>query len=221
MGLVLGGRLDQAADGLTDCLGARAAGMSARPSVEALEQRFRKPCRDELVCCIGLAWPAAQRVSGFAFVDVGHVFLLPLFIVYGILTFSRLAKGIAAMAGADNGRRFTIGVKRAAWRRCGGQCDGCTAPLVDGGIVYDHVEPWELSRDSSVENCQVLCKTCDAIKTYRIDAPMLAKVDRQHDRAIGAAGPGHGRRPLPCGRRSRWRKKLSGEVEQRRVRWNG
>lgn len=114
-------------------------------------------------------------------------------------------------------REFSREVRRSAFARCGGACEHCTVPLADGGIIYDHVVPWELSRDSSPDNCQALCKTCHGLKTHKVDLPAIAKADRQHDRAIGAAGPGLGRWRMPCGRRSPWRKKVSGRVERRAV----
>jgi 5-methylcytosine-specific restriction protein A len=112
-------------------------------------------------------------------------------------------------------RTFSKQTRRAAFARCGGACETCTAPLIDGQIAYDHVVPYELSRDSSIENCAVLCKTCHGIKTRTADLPAIAKASRQYDRAIGAAGPGRGRRPLPCGRLSPWRKKMNGSVQRR------
>jgi 5-methylcytosine-specific restriction enzyme A len=115
----------------------------------------------------------------------------------------------------EHRREFSKEVRRAAFARCGGACEKCTAPLAGGGINYDHVVPWELSRDSSLGNAQVLCKTCHGLKTHQIDLPTIAKAGRQHDRAIGAAGPGLGRWRMPCGRRSPWRKKMNGKVERR------
>jgi 5-methylcytosine-specific restriction enzyme A len=49
-------------------------------------------------------------------------------------------------------RTFSKQVRRAAFARCGGACETCTAPLIDGQIAYDHVVPYELSRDSSIAN---------------------------------------------------------------------
>jgi 5-methylcytosine-specific restriction enzyme A len=60
-------------------------------------------------------------------------------------------------------RRFTRKVKRLAFDRCGGRCEGrlddgarCAVTLATGRIIYDHRIPWEISRDSSLVNCQVL-----------------------------------------------------------------
>jgi 5-methylcytosine-specific restriction protein A len=104
---------------------------------------------------------------------------------------------------SDTRRRFSAAVKRLAWQRCNRQCQGCTAPIAGGGFTYDHVVPWELCRDSSLGNCQVLCLTCDHDKTYTRDLPMIAQADRKGDFHIGITGPGHGRCPMPCGKYDR------------------
>jgi len=84
------------------------------------------------------------------------------------------------MAQASSTRRnFSAAVKRAAWQRCNGRCQDCTAPVAAGGFIFDHIVPWELTRDSSIANCQVLCLTCDDDKTYGRDIPMIAEADRK------------------------------------------
>ncbi len=120
------------------------------------------------------------------------------------------------------GRRFDRATRVAAFARCQDaagvpRCQECTAPLGAGNINYDHVIPWKLSHDSSIDNCQVLCNTCDDAKTYGVDLPMLARSDRVRDRHIGAVRAGEGRRPMPCGRSSRWSKPIGGFRPVRRL----
>lgn len=73
---------------------------------------------------------------------------------------------------------FSTAVRRAAWARCGGRCEGCGKVLVKGGHTYDHTIPFRISRDSSLGNCKVLCSdgkdSCDWIKTYGQDLPGIA-----------------------------------------------
>jgi hypothetical protein len=109
-------------------------------------------------------------------------------------------------------RHFSSKTKRLAWKRCAGHCEKCTCELTTGNIIYDHVIPWEISYDSSPENCCVTCKTCDASKTYGEDIPTIAKVHRIYDRAIGIERSGQ---KLPAGRNSGIRKKLNGQVVRR------
>ncbi len=108
-------------------------------------------------------------------------------------------------------RHFSRKIKRAAFERCGGRCDGCAAILTTGRIVYDHRIPWEISRDSSLVNCQVLCIACDRVKTPG-DISVIRKSDRIRDRHIGAM---QADRPLPCGRKSRLTKPLHGAPRRR------
>src|SRR5215471_16515726 len=77
-------------------------------------------------------------------------------------------------------RTFSAETKRLAWKRCGARCefehritDGsgqtisrrCDLPLFAGNIIYDHVIAWEISRNSSLANCQVICVGCNREKT--------------------------------------------------------
>jgi hypothetical protein len=110
-------------------------------------------------------------------------------------------------------RNFSAKTKRLAWKRCAGHCEKCTCELTTGNVRYDHVIPWEISHDSSLGNCQVLCrKSCDHKKTYTEDIPTIAKVHRIYDWAIGIERSGP---KLPGGRNSGIRKKLNGQVVKR------
>jgi hypothetical protein len=125
-------------------------------------------------------------------------------------------------------RTFSNEVKRLAWKRCAitnqigivvsHQCQGCTAAVTGAGdIVFDHIIPWELSRDSTFKNCQVLCLTCDDLKTSN-DLSAIAEADRKADFHLGITGPGKGKHPLPCGKanKSPWSKTVGGRVVPRR-----
>ena len=109
-------------------------------------------------------------------------------------------------------RHFSAKTKRLAWKRCRSLCEKCTTNLSTGNIIYDHVIPWEISHDSSLKNCQVICKTCDSPKTYQQDIPTIAKVHRIEDRANGIKRSG---KPLPCGRDSDWTKPIHGPPVRR------
>ena len=112
-------------------------------------------------------------------------------------------------------RAFSTKTKRDAWKRCDGHCEKCTTKLSTGNIIYDHVIPWELSHDSSLDNCQCLCKSCDGQKTYGQDLSTIAKVHRIENGRIGIKRPG---KKLPGGRDSDVSKKLNGEVVRRPAR---
>jgi 5-methylcytosine-specific restriction protein A len=114
-------------------------------------------------------------------------------------------------------RTFSAETKRLAWKRCNYQCQNCTRQVTAGDIEFDHVVSWELSRDSSLGNAQVLCLDCHETKTAGRDIPMIAKADRQADFHIGIAGPGRGPRPMPCGRESGRSKTMRGAVVPRQT----
>jgi 5-methylcytosine-specific restriction protein A len=115
-------------------------------------------------------------------------------------------------------RTFSAATKRLAWARCNRQCQSCTREITGAGdIEYDHIVSWELSRDSSLGNCQILCLTCHDDKTAARDVPAIAKADRQADFHIGIKGPGRGPRPMPCGRDSGRSKTMRGAVVPRQT----
>lgn len=112
------------------------------------------------------------------------------------------------MRPAGDRRQFAPAVKRAAWDRCGTRCeymrDGvrCDMVLSAGNRIYDHRIPWEICQDSSLGNCQVICCACDREKTAG-DQTTIADTRHVRDFDLGITGPGLGRRPLACGKRSR------------------
>jgi hypothetical protein len=91
---------------------------------------------------------------------------------------------------------------------CGG------APLVTGNIVHEHIDPWEFSRDSSADNHACLTRACAERKT-KTDWPAIAKSTRIRDRHFGTGTPV--RRPMACGRLSRWSKPIGAFRPQRRM----
>lgn len=109
-------------------------------------------------------------------------------------------------------REIPARVKVAAYERCKGACECCGGPLHVGKFHYDHIIPDALGGSPDLENVQVLCRPCHDAKTHGEDVPRIAKARRQQRRHIGAETSRH---PLPGGRKSRWKKKLNGEVVER------
>lgn len=121
-------------------------------------------------------------------------------------------------------REFSAATKRAAWERADGRCEGltfgdlngfdgirCGAPLDHGNFHYDHIDPDWYSKDSELENCQVLCRQCHLAKT-NVDVKHIAKSKRIIDKRIKARKPKG--RPLPGTRASGIRKRFDGTVER-------
>jgi 5-methylcytosine-specific restriction protein A len=109
-------------------------------------------------------------------------------------------------------REFPRKVKALAFQRSGGRCEKCTARLMPGRIIYDHIIPDAIGGEPTLENCQVVCSTCDKPKTAQ-DAGNLARALRREAAFIGAKAPS--RNPLPGGRRSALKRKMNGQVVPR------
>jgi len=56
-------------------------------------------------------------------------------------------------------------VKIAVWQRDRGRCVQCGS---DQYLEYDHVIPWSKGGASSMENLQLLCRRCNALKGDRL-----------------------------------------------------
>lgn len=82
-------------------------------------------------------------------------------------------------------QEFTRKQRLEIWTRANGHCEGCGAKLKVGEGEYDHVIPFEVSRDTSVSNGQLLCAPCHRGKTSKSDAPTIAKVKRIHAKHNG------------------------------------
>jgi 5-methylcytosine-specific restriction enzyme A len=113
----------------------------------------------------------------------------------------------------DRREEFSPAVRRAAFQRCGGRCEQCTVKLTSGNIFYDHRIPWALSRDSSLSNSNVLCRTCHDAKTYRTDIPTIAHVKRMADRHFATKALAS--QPMPCGRNTGFKRTMRGKVVAR------
>jgi hypothetical protein len=78
-------------------------------------------------------------------------------------------------------------------------------------------QEWDVSHDIPLEaggrddesNWLVAHRKCHRAHTSSVDAPLIAKVKRKHQKHIGAARP---KSPLPGGRFSKWKKRMDGTV---------
>ena len=80
-----------------------------------------------------------------------------------------------------------------------------------GKFIYDHIIPDALGGEPTLENCQVLCSTCDDTKTDTQDIPAIAKVKRIRAKHIGAKQPSR----FPGAKNSKWKQKIGGGWELR------
>lgn len=83
-------------------------------------------------------------------------------------------------------RNFTNATKDLAWGRASGRCEGCSTTI--GPFHYDHIIACELGGEATLDNIQVLCKTCHGFKTNTADVPAIAKAKRRERRHAGIKG---------------------------------
>ena len=100
-------------------------------------------------------------------------------------------------------KEFTAAVKRAAWARCGGRCEGtlstgirCNAVLNGKRKDFDHINPDGLTGQPTLENCAVLCELCHLEKTAKVDIPAIARAKRRSDAHLGISASS---KPLQSG----------------------
>lgn len=120
-------------------------------------------------------------------------------------------------------KEFSKRVKLEAFERAEGRCEGeiilpngettrCPAKLRTGQIEYHHEREATMGGSGGLGNCRVLCSYCHRLLT-RSRAPVIAKSNRQRNKHLGIAKSS--RNPLPCGKKSRWKKKITGEIVER------
>lgn len=100
----------------------------------------------------------------------------------------------------------------------GGICHICNGKIHgERGEAWDvsHVIPLGLGGDDDDVNRMLAHRKCHRVRTSEQDIPWIAKAKRIRAAHEGAKAPS--RNPLPGGRRSRWRKKLNGEVVPRHL----
>lgn len=101
-------------------------------------------------------------------------------------------------------REFSEKVKRQAWERCKGFCEGCTAKLFPGRFQFDHTRPDGLGGAPTIENCQVLCSACHLPKTHDEDRPLMQKADNIRKKHLGFKNKKPWAKPLDPWRKN-WR----------------
>ncbi|KLK90061.1 hypothetical protein AA309_27970 [Microvirga vignae] len=110
-------------------------------------------------------------------------------------------------------QRLTPCRRLQVWEKTNGTCVLCDRKI-DGGRerwIAEHIRALELGGADAVENMGPAHEACALDKT-RADHRLAAKAKRQKIRHIGAEGSP---RPLPFGRNSRWKRKLSGQIVRR------
>lgn len=116
-------------------------------------------------------------------------------------------------------RNFSLATIKARLEFAGWQCEGrledgsrCKTIVQKGRFRCDHVIPDRMGGKPTFENAQILCLLCDGIKTPA-DLTRIGKLRRQEAadfRVKIRSGP-----PLPCGKRSKFKRKIDGTIVAR------
>jgi 5-methylcytosine-specific restriction endonuclease McrA len=77
-------------------------------------------------------------------------------------------------------KAFTRPVKAAVLQRSAGMCEALGCDRV--GRDFDHIRPVAIGGDNSYDNCQLLCRPCNAAKGI-VEGRDAAKADRQGGRS--------------------------------------
>lgn len=64
-----------------------------------------------------------------------------------------------------NLRGFEDSIKRTAFERQAGVCAKCRKTFTEEQMEADHITPWSQGGKTTLENCQMLCKTCNRTKS--------------------------------------------------------
>jgi 5-methylcytosine-specific restriction enzyme A len=85
---------------------------------------------------------------------------------------------------------FPAKVRVAAFARANGCCESCGVTIRPGnGPEYDHRIPDALGGAATLDNCDVLCRSCHGAKTAKGDVPQIAKAKRVQRKHISADRP--------------------------------
>jgi 5-methylcytosine-specific restriction endonuclease McrA len=109
--------------------------------------------------------------------------------------------------------KLTPRLRLQVWESTGGVCVICELKI-DGSRerwIAEHIRALELGGLDHLDNMGPAHEACARAKT-RDDHKRAARAKRQKIRFLGADVTRH---PLPFGRRSRWKRKLSGQIVPR------
>ncbi len=110
-------------------------------------------------------------------------------------------------------RRVTPHRRLQVWEKTGGVCVLCQRKIssVRERWIAEHIRALELGGLDDLTNMGPAHEACASIKTQK-DHRRAAKAKRQKIQHIGAHAA---KCPLPCGRNSPWKRKLSGQIVSR------
>ena len=109
--------------------------------------------------------------------------------------------------------RITAKMRADIFLRHDGVCHMCKMKVIPGDEWdVSHEIPLEAGGKDDASNWLVAHRKCHRVHTATVDAPLIAKVKRIHQRHIGAKRP---KGTIPGSRNSKWKRKMDGTVVRR------
>jgi 5-methylcytosine-specific restriction endonuclease McrA len=110
-------------------------------------------------------------------------------------------------------RRLTPHRRLQVWEKTGGICVLCSRKIEGGRErwIAEHIRALELGGSDNLDNMGPAHEACAFVKTQD-DHRRAAKAKRQKIQSIGADSS---KRPLPFGKHSPWKRKVSGQIVPR------
>lgn len=110
--------------------------------------------------------------------------------------------------------RITGKMRADVFMSRGGLCHLCNMKVVPGEEWdVSHEIPLEAGGSDTPDNWYVAHRKCHRTHTATVDAPLIAKVKRIHQRHIGAKPKS--KNPLPGSKNSKWKRRMDGTVVRR------
>lgn len=115
--------------------------------------------------------------------------------------------------GTTTRRKLTPHRRLQVWEATGGRCVLCDGKIdgVRERWIAEHIRALELGGADYLSNMGPAHEACALVKT-QADHHRAAKAKRQKIRHIGARAS---ERPMPCGKTSPWKRKISGQIVAR------
>jgi len=123
-----------------------------------------------------------------------------------------VSRSVEEWIGKNDDAKIPKRVKLRLFLIANGICNKCSVRIIPGAEWdIDHIIPLILGGEHRESNFQVLCKFCHKEKTKND----VAEKTKSYKKKLKHYGLKESRTPMPFGRKSKWRKKINGQIVPR------